>query len=964
MNPTTKTHVRPTLEDIFNTACDLPQSRRTAYLDEACGDDRELRRKVENMLRHHDDDEGFLETPAVEDAFKEIAEQINQSGQHRPAMIGRQIGNYRIQALLGKGGMGEVYLAHDDDLDVDVAIKFLIGTYADDPEWQARFNREGRLNADLTHQNIAGLRHKGQCDGRPFLVFEYIPGQTLDDKLRNGPLPIAEALPIFRQLAAGLAHAHSKNIIHRDLKPANIKITPDNQVKILDFGIARRITADLATVEMKTLAPDEELTRDFGETIKGEVIGTVVYMSPEQTRGEMLDAGTDLWSLACVMYQTLTGRLPFKGVDTYDTLNLIRDPRHEPDWRALPANTPKTIQQLLRQCFVKQRAQRRTSAEGVRQTIALTIKPSRLWPQQFKHQVMLVTAVSVLLIAAFVSGALLRSWWVRSAIPAEKQFVVLPFKGFGDAQAGVGFADDLRRNLLRISDAWQAAPVADARQASLLNLDLQNISRKIGANLIVSGEVQQSGAQLKIRFRVQNSFLYTFAEEEITGLSNQLGALQNQIAERVADRLKLAKSARATTYSQQLQLNNVQAGEQYLIALGELQKDLNRDSVEKPIEILTRLIQSEGDSARLQSALARAYLNKYVFTQMPEWMEKALQSATQAINLSPDQPDVYQITRGLVYVEMGKPEEALKDFAAARARAPRDWEALNGLAQAYSMAGNLQQAEQIYLQMTQWWPNYWDGYNEFGYFYADQGKFDKAIENWQRVVTLLPDSPVGYNNLASAYLKVDQPVKAIDMYLASISKDQTRDNFEARTNLGVAYFEQQQYELAVSYFQQGLDLAREAGRQDASLFGNLADAYRQLARMQTLPNLVDEYNRQAGEMYDNAINLAERNIATGTMDAQVYAHLAERLSKRGKITEAVVSLKQALKLDSSSVGVAYSAMVVYLLAGDIDKSLQWLERTACGGYGIAMLNRDPELQALRLNPRFDSIIAKCQQANR
>lgn len=964
MNPITKTHVRPTLEDIFNTACDLPQSQRTAYLDEACGDDPELRRKVENMLRHHDEDEGFLETPAVEDAFKEIAEQINKSGQHRPAMIGRQIGNYRILALLGKGGMGEVYLAHDDDLDVDVAIKFLIGTYADDPEWQARFNREGQLNADLTHQNIAGLRHKGQCDGRPFLVFEYIPGQTLDDKLRNGPLPIAEALPIFRQLAAGLAHAHSKKIIHRDLKPANIKITPDNQVKILDFGIARRITTDLATIEMKTLAPDEELTRDFGETIKGEVIGTVVYMSPEQTRGEMLDAGTDLWSLACVMYQTLTGRLPFKGVDTYDTLSLIRDPRHEPDWRALPTNTPKTIQQLLRQCFVKQRAQRRTSAEEVRQTIAQTIKPSRLWPQQFKHQVMLVTVVSVLLIAAFVSGAWLRSWWVRSAIPAEKQFVVLPFKGFGDEQAGVGFADDLRRNLLRVSDAWQAAPVADARQASLLNLDLQNISRKIGANLIVSGEVQQTGTQLKIRFRVQNSFLYTFAEEEITGLSNQLGALQNQIAERVADRLKLGKSARATTYSQQLQLNNFQAGEQYLIALGELQKDLNRDSVEKPIEILTRLIQSEGDSARLQSALARAYLNKYVFTGNTEWADKALQSATQAINLSPDEPEVYQITRGMVQVEMGNYEEALKDFTAARAQAPRDWEALNGSALAYRLGKNFQQAEQIYTQMIGWWPNYWDGYNELGDFYAEQGDYDKAIKNWQRVIELLPDSRVGYNNLASAYLQTDQLSKATEMYLASISKDQTRDNFEARTNLGAVYFEQQQYDLAVSYFQQGLDLAKEAGRQDARLFSNLADAYRQLARAQTLPNLADEYTRHANEMYDNAINLTQQKIAAGVIEVEMLANLAEWLSKRGKINEAEPYLKRALKANPQSIEAGYSATVVYLLAGDTNKSLYWLEQTACGGYSTSRLNTDPELQALRFNPRYESIIAKCQQINR
>ncbi len=965
MNPSTKAYVRLTLEDIFQTACDMPPARRAVYLDEACAGDEKLRRKVETMLRHHDDDGDFLETPAVEDAFKEIAEQINQSGQYRQAMIGRQIGHYRIQALLGKGGMGEVYLAHDDDLDVDVAIKFLTGAYAKDPEWQARFNREGRLTHELTHENIAAFHHKGQFEERPFLVFEYIPGQTLEEKLANGPLPIAEALPIFKQLAAGLAHAHSKKIIHRDLKPANIKITPDGQVKILDFGIARRITADLATVDLKTIAPDEQLTRDFGETIKGEVIGTVVYMSPEQTRGEMLDAATDIWSLASVMYQTLSGRLPFKGVDMYDTLNLIRDPRQGIDWRMLPANTPKPIKNLFYQCFIKDRARRQTSAEEIQQTINQTLNPSRFWPQQTKHQVMLVGVMTVLLIAAFASGAWLRSWWIRSAIPAEKQIVVLPFKGFGNDQAGIGFADDLRRNLLRVSDAWQAVPVNSAGPTNLLDLDLQNISRKLGANLIVSGEVLQSGAQLKIKYRVQNSFLYTLAEDEISGFSYQLATLQNQIAERVAGKLNLAKSARATTYSQQLQLTQPQSTEQYLIALGELQKALNRESVEKPIELLTRLIQSEGDSARLQSALTRAYLNKYIFTQSPEWVEKALQAATKAVNLSPDQSDTYQVTRGMVYLEIGNAEEALKDFEAALSRAPRDWEALNGIAQAHRLARNFPKAEKIYVQMIEWWPKYWDGYNELGYLYAEQGDFDKAIKNWQEVIRLLPESPIGYINLASAYQQTEQLPKAVDNYLIAISKDQTQDSFEARSNLGTVYFEQQQYDLASTYFQQALEIAKEAGRNDPRVFANMADTYRQLARMQTLPNAVDEYNRQAAEMYDEAIKLSRQKIAAGIRgEAESYANLAEWLAKRGNMEETMFYLKPALKADSESLDIAYSALIVYLLAGDINQSLFWFERLACGGYGIARLNRDPELQPLRLDARYASIVAKCPSAGR
>jgi tetratricopeptide (TPR) repeat protein len=565
-----------------------------------------------------------------------------------------------------------------------------------------------------------------------------------------------------------------------------------------------------------------------------------------------------------------------------------------------------------------------------------------------------------LLSAAVASGVKLRSWWIRSSIPAEKQFVVLPFKGFSNEQAGIGFADELRRNLLSVSGELHAAPL---ESRNLSALDLRTVQNRSGASLIVSGDVQQTSDQIRIRFRVSNSYLYDLLNQEISGPAKNLAELQNRIAEQVAQKLKLATSARAASFGKQLKLGQNQAAEQYLIAIGELQKDLNRESVEKPIEILTQLIESEGDSARLQSALARAYLNKYVFTKAREWLEKALQSATQAVNLSPDQPDVYQITRGLVYIEMGKSDEALKDFVGALARSPRDWEALDGSALAYRLAENFQQAEQIYTQIVQLWPNYWASYNELGSFYAERGKYDKAIENWQRVVALLPDSPVGYNNLASAYLQTDQQAKAIESYLTSISKDQTRDNFEARTNLGAVYFEQQQYDLAVNYFQQGLDLAKEAGRQDTRLFGNLADAYRQLAIVQALPNLADEYKRRSYEMYDSAINLGQQEI-TDTSDVQALANLAEWLSKRGKTSEAKIYLKQALTADSRSFDIAYGATIVYLLAGDTNKSLQQLERLACGGYSIARLNRDPELQALRLDTRYDSIIAKCQLTNR
>ncbi len=947
--------VRVTLDDIFQTVCDLPPDKRSAYLNEACAGDEAMRREVEELIRYYETNKTFLEKPAIQDVAQQMAESGAMTTPTPEPLIGKVIGNYRILSTIFAGGMGEVYLARDLTLDVDVAVKFLRREFNDDPEWQARLEREARLQAGLNHPNIVGIHYKGEFDGRPFLVFEFVPGETLKDKLDKGPLLIKEALPLFSQLAEALDHAHRNGIIHRDLKPSNLMVTPTGQLKVLDFGIAKKISADLTTIDLGIEAG--ELTRDYGKTRKGEVMGTVAYMSPEQTRGEPLDVRTDVWSFGCVLYESLVGKRPFGGINTYDILTSIRN--DEPDWEALPPQMPKPISDMLRSYFEKKTQHRPRSMAEAKQAIDQIISPDTA--VSLRRQLILGVALALVLVGMFAAGAWLRTWWIRSAIPAEKQFVVLPFKGFSDEQAGVGFADELRRSLLSVSDQLRAVPSAGR---NLSALDLSAIPGKSGANLIVSGEVRQGSDQIRIRYRVSNSYLYDLLDGEISGPAKNLAELQSQIAEQVSQRLKLATSARAASFGHQLRLGNAQASEQYLIAIGELQKDLNRESVEKPIAILTRLIESEGDSARLQSALARAYLNKYVFTQAPEWLDRALQSATQAVNLSPDQPDLYQVTRGLVYVEIGKHEEALKDFEAARARSPRDWEALNGSALAHRLARNFQQAEQIYVQMIQWWPNYWDGYNELGDFYAEQGAYDKAIQNWQRVITLLPDSPVGYANLALAYTQTDQQAKAIENYLIAISKDQTGDNFESRTSLGVVYFEQQQYDLALTYFQQALDLGNKSGRQLPRMFSNLADVYRQLARTQTLPNLADEYNRHATEMYDNAISLSQQKIAAGIREVEAFANLAEWLSKRGKTAEASPYLEPALRADPQSLEVAYSATIVYLLAGNTNKSLYWLERMACGGYGIARLNRDPELQALRHDPRYESIITKCQLTNR
>jgi eukaryotic-like serine/threonine-protein kinase len=260
-------------------------------------------------------------------------------------MAGRRIGGYQIQTLIGAGGMGEVYRAHDTRLGREVAIKILPRAFLTNTERLARFEREARTLAALNHPHIAAIYGIEQDDDLRAIVLELVEGETLADCLLRGPLPVSEAAAVARQIADALDAAHEKGIVHRDLKPSNIKITPDDVVKVLDFGLAKATGDELAA----DVAQSPTIT--VGGTGSGVILGTVGYMSPEQARGRVVDKRADIWAFGCVLYEMLTGARAFPGDTTSDTIAAIIE--REPDWSQLPASTPPAVQRLLRRCLQK-----------------------------------------------------------------------------------------------------------------------------------------------------------------------------------------------------------------------------------------------------------------------------------------------------------------------------------------------------------------------------------------------------------------------------------------------------------------------------------------------------------------------------------------------------------------------------------------------------------------------------------
>ena len=261
---------------------------------------------------------------------------------------GTRLGPYEILSPLGAGGMGEVYRARDTRLDRDVAIKILPAGLEADPERLARFEREARLLASLTHPNIAAVYGFEEHEGRRFLALELAEGETLAERIARGPLPVDEAIDVARQIAHAVEAAHEKGIVHRDLKPANVKIDPDGKVKVLDFGLARALEGDTGS-DSSSIDLTQSPTLTHRMTQAGVILGTAAYMSPEQARGKRVDRRTDVWAFGCVLYEMLTGRRVFDGETVSDMLAAVL--RADVDWSALPADTPGSVRRVLKRCL-------------------------------------------------------------------------------------------------------------------------------------------------------------------------------------------------------------------------------------------------------------------------------------------------------------------------------------------------------------------------------------------------------------------------------------------------------------------------------------------------------------------------------------------------------------------------------------------------------------------------------------
>ena len=497
---------RRRVEEVCGAALDREAGERAAFLAAACGHDHAMRQEVETLLAHAERAEVLLSEPAAVMAAR-LGTDPGTS-----MLTGHRIGVYEVQALLGAGGMGEVYRARDTKLGRYVAIKVLPRIFAADADRLARFAREARLLAALNHPHVATIHGLEEFNGLPALVMELVEGPTLAERLAQhsslktqAGLPLDEALTIARQIAEALEATHEKGIIHCDLKPANIKLTRDGNAKVLDFGLAKAWVGDGASPNVSHFP-----TMTATGLRPGAIVGTPAYMSPEQARGQAIDTRTDIWAFGCVLYQMLTGLMPFSGDTLVDMLAAILE--REPDWSALPGTTPTSVRRLLHRCLEKDATQRLHAIGDARVQLSDALTAER------------------------ASGP-------SNSVEPQTSIAVLPFANMSADKENEFFGDGLAEEIINVLAHVPGMKVAGRTSSFFFrgkDIEFGEVGRRLNVEHVLEGSVRKVGNRIRVTaqlIKVGDGF-HLWSERYDRELTD-IFAIQDEITQAIAAALRI-----------------------------------------------------------------------------------------------------------------------------------------------------------------------------------------------------------------------------------------------------------------------------------------------------------------------------------------------------------------------------------------------------------------------------------------
>jgi len=854
---------------------------------------------------------------------------------------------YRIDALLGQGGMGRVYKAYDKELDRSVAIKVIRRGSMGEEDALGRFKQELVLASRISHKNILRIHDLGEVNGMKFISMAYVEGQDLHQIIRDNPrLPLDRVLRFATQLAGALAAAHSEDVVHRDLKPQNILVDKNDQVYIADFGLAKSFAEGAV-----------------GMTQTGAFLGTPRYMSPEQVQGKPTDGRSDLYAYGLILYELVTGDVPFKGDSTMQVMyqRLQEKPKNP---NLLNPEVPPFLVRIIMRCLETDPAKRYQNGYEIladlsaAQSSGFSRRGSSVQipiPEFANQRWVWISGgiVALVLVALLIPAVRHLIPGFRSAKPgagspvsgiptlAEGKYVaVLPFRILGDEQSlgyvAEGLNESLFAKLFQLKDLRLASDGAVAKVST--KEPLAQTARNLGVNLVVQGTVQGNADKMSITIHLEDvADARRLWSNNFEGGAKDLLALEDKIYTELVAALAVKPSndelARGTDHPTE----NIEAYDLYLKGRKSMRGQQDPKNVQIAIDFFNEAVKTDRSFALAYTGLADASLLMYREKKDSFWSQKALGAAHQAERLNDKIPEVH-FSLGNVYSATGESAQAMAELKRAIDLAPNSDEGYRRLGVAYEATGRKDDAIKAYQKAISINPYYWMNLNSLGVAYTNFGDYDKALQSFQQVIQLEPDNAAGYDNMGSVYFREGKFNECIPAFQKAL---QLQPYAATYSNLATAYFFLKRYPEAVQQFEKAVEMNPD----DETMMGNLADAYRW-----------SNQKEKATATYEKAIGLTYKELQVNPRNAAALANLALYYGKKGDTVQAAQFVKRARAIDEANVYYIYVSALVDTLSNRPADAVANLRTAFQKGYAVEDVKTDPEFASLGSRSDFQQLL--------
>jgi len=859
------------------------------------------------------------------------------------ALAGTTVGRFAISKRLGAGGMGQVYGAEDTTLKRFVAIKRMVPHAQSTDADRKRLLKEAQRASALNHPNIGAIYDVVEHAGELWLVMEYIEGETLRRRLRQ-PISTDEFFAIATQCCEGLQAAHEKGIIHGDIKPENIMLTPGNRVKILDFGVARRVWSANPNDATKSL---ETMTASGG---------TPAYMAPEVLLQQPDDGRSDLFSIGLVFYEMLGGEQPFQSDSLATTVARIVHVEPPP-----LKNVPGPLAGVISRAIAKNPDKRYPTAAALLDDLRRVQeggKPKRVASSLgfFRQYRALAALAIVIAVVALLAYRPVRQWFRSSTannaasqaqpggLPQTKILAVLPFSAPAKADPrlaalGEGLLESIAAKLGKLTEdrAFEVVPPGNLQEKKISTLP--DAARMFGANLGLALAIEPQSPEL---IKVTYSVLSTQSGKPVgsgslTVPTTDAFSVEQVIADGAVKSLQLQLRPEEEAALKYHGTDKAEAYEYYLQAQGYLLDHSKAENLDNAALMARAALKLDPNFGMAKAVLGESNWLKYSDTKQKQWIAPAQSNCNDAVRLG-NAGAAGHVCLGLIGDGTGHAPEAAAEFQLALGLEPTNEDAAIGLALAYEHEGKITEAEKAYQQAIQAHPNSRYSYNMFGTFYKRRNEYEKALQMYAKVIQIAPEWYGTYVNVGSIYDEIGQFEKAIDPLQKSIA---IRPSYPGYVNLGASYFGLRRFDDAAKAYQEAIKL----DPQQQVTWGNLGAAlyYGGKRNESMVPNR-------------KAADLALEELKVNPRDADLLSTVAGYYSMLGDRKKALLYLSQALQYGHNDKGILLDAAGVYNQLGETGLAIEWLGKAVQAGYTKDKILSDPQFANLASNPSFQQLM--------